>query len=613
MPLQIDTFTTPDVRFSDVPIWDVTEVPVGGLSGMAPLGSFPHVVILVNRTGSSVNILANQAVANRQKAFAQAVTWPANSSVVAQYDPGTSKWQVTGGSAVLQAVVAGTPMTAASGSSGGTGGTVPAPAQHQQQLLLSGAATWVSAIPAWVASTVYGAGAVVSVPGVGIYRCTTNHTAGGSFSDTNWLLISALREVIQTIATPTGANPTVNWDVSVGSLAHLTIDGTSSGVPVLAAPTNAVRGGSYSLLIRNTSGALRAVQFNTTAYLADHGVPVGLYTLQVGEERTFQFIGQDTNILQATHQVHDRIQVLGGAIAWNMQNGRRLQVVLTASGNIPLPGDIAAFAGRDVSMFVVNASGGPIDVSFGTAGQYLNRTGQGDFTGVTTIASGGIHAYHWASDGTVLRSLIDLSPETQALTYVASGTTAWNVGEGSEAVLAVTSTAGTTLAAPTNVRPGQMIDLTIFFTAAATVTFNSVYKFAGGLRNVVALRGEFANQTMRLRFHEVGGNYYLMAHERHQITNDSGTPAQTAYVNTVLSVSTGDNAITVTPPPVRQPGDWFTIVDTSGNAGTNNITVGFIAAGISFHGGSENYVINTDKGFAKFVFVDTTVGWVLAS
>ena len=78
----------------------------------------------------------------------------------------------------------------------------------------------------------------------------------------------------------------------------------------------------------------------------------------------------------------------------------------------------------------------------------------------------------------------------------------------------------------------------------------------------------------------------------------------------------GEDPVTigVTPPSSPVEGNSFQISDSRADAGTNNILIDFEATGGKFHGNlTNNYTINTDGGFAKFIYTNTTVGWILAS
>lgn len=81
---------------------------------------------------------------------------------------------------------------------------------------------------------------------------------------------------------------------------------------------------------------------------------------------------------------------------------------------------------------------------------------------------------------------------------------------------------------------------------------------------------------------------------------------------TILPVDCSGGAITVTPPAgPHTAGDWFAVSDSRAQADTNNITVGFNNAGENLHGTSQDYILNSKAAFARFTYVDATVGWII--
>ena len=72
-------------------------------------------------------------------------------------------------------------------------------------------------------------------------------------------------------------------------------------------------------------------------------------------------------------------------------------------------------------------------------------------------------------------------------------------------------------------------------------------------------------------------------------------------------------AATVNPPSVKIDGiTWFSVVDALGNSTLNNITIDFVTAGDNFHGSSSNYLLDTDLAHARFVYINSTIGWILS-
>jgi hypothetical protein len=91
------------------------------------------------------------------------------------------------------------------------------------------------------------------------------------------------------------------------------------------------------------------------------------------------------------------------------------------------------------------------------------------------------------------------------------------------------------------------------------------------------------------------------------------TAADTAVVYEILLVNVTSTAVIVTPPVSPSVGDWFSVSDSRGNAGTNNITIDFDGVGVNLHGGSADHVISANKGFARFTYINSTVGWIVSN
>jgi hypothetical protein len=83
-----------------------------------------------------------------------------------------------------------------------------------------------------------------------------------------------------------------------------------------------------------------------------------------------------------------------------------------------------------------------------------------------------------------------------------------------------------------------------------------------------------------------------------------------ASANNIRLANTTSGACIVTPPSVPVQSMKFYISDARKNAGTNNITINFVAAGQRLCGTIENYVMENDGAFAGFIYVDSTTGWI---
>lgn len=90
----------------------------------------------------------------------------------------------------------------------------------------------------------------------------------------------------------------------------------------------------------------------------------------------------------------------------------------------------------------------------------------------------------------------------------------------------------------------------------------------------------------------------------------SGTVS--AQLNYLTPINTTSVSSTITPPSAITVNSRFEIIDSRGNAGSNNILVNFSGAGQTLYGSStENYTINVNGAFARFRYLGATIGWVI--
>lgn len=87
----------------------------------------------------------------------------------------------------------------------------------------------------------------------------------------------------------------------------------------------------------------------------------------------------------------------------------------------------------------------------------------------------------------------------------------------------------------------------------------------------------------------------------------------TATMFNILPVNTTSAAVTINPPASPSIGEWFAVSDSRGNATTFNITVDFTGATQNFHGSSQDFVLDADFEFARFTYVNATVGWIISN
>lgn len=88
------------------------------------------------------------------------------------------------------------------------------------------------------------------------------------------------------------------------------------------------------------------------------------------------------------------------------------------------------------------------------------------------------------------------------------------------------------------------------------------------------------------------------------------TTTQTALAGEVVLIDCSSGAVTVNPPASPVKNMKFYVSDAVKSAGTNTITIDFTTASQPLCGGVENYLIENDGGFAGFVYVNGTTGWI---
>ena len=83
----------------------------------------------------------------------------------------------------------------------------------------------------------------------------------------------------------------------------------------------------------------------------------------------------------------------------------------------------------------------------------------------------------------------------------------------------------------------------------------------------------------------------------------------TLEVDNGYIVETATNALTLTLPAGPSVGAQVKIIDTDGNASTNNITIG--RNGSNIMGVAEDMTISTDNANIILVYINTSKGWVI--
>jgi hypothetical protein len=79
-------------------------------------------------------------------------------------------------------------------------------------------------------------------------------------------------------------------------------------------------------------------------------------------------------------------------------------------------------------------------------------------------------------------------------------------------------------------------------------------------------------------------------------------------------VNTTSSALTLTLPSSPNVGDEIRVLDSTGSANTNNITVSPAGStGYNYvEGSNQNFVVDVNYGSATLIFTGTTYGWKVA-
>lgn len=244
---------------------------------------------------------------------------------------------------------------------------------------------------------------------------------------------------------------------------------------------------------------------------------------------------------------------------------------------------------------------GTIDQSSGATGKtrmmYLaaNAISTANLFGLETVGG-----YNLIGNGTVPEVMprlgvvgLGTSGSTNALgVYNSSGTPLFFVGDDGQVAIG-----GATSTYTLDVTGNDAIRIPRGTTAQRPTNNQGIFRF-----NTSDSRFEGYNGTSWIQF----GALVSQPASTESVQNTNFT-ATKFIINLVNSTS---SAITVTPPASPVIGDRFAISDATANAATNNITVGFSAASQKLYGVTQNYVLNVNGGFAEFIYVGSTTGWV---
>jgi hypothetical protein len=309
------------------------------------------------------------------------------------------------------------------------------------------------------------------------------------------------------------------------------------------------------------------------------------------------------------------------AISYNAAQGLNAYLPMTEDTTISLAGGVSNPGIGEVMILMVTPDAADRVLSFDAS----FRTADGDSMPAIRIAVGAPRALQFVQQGSVMVQLE--SGSRRGSLDTAAALMVWS-DQGSRLVSADmdgdTLAAHTMPAIPDLTRAGE--EYTIILdnldgSVAVTVTFPSTYKVESGSDLGNVLVGPGAVKTVK--FVTRDSNAYLVtptAEEAFTIetnatavsSNATAVVGETLYVD--ASGYTGAApAVTVAPPAGPSAGQFFTVQDIGGNAGTVNIDVDFATAGVNFGAlPAQNVGIDVDNARVQFIYINPAVGWIIA-
>ena len=239
-------------------------------------------------------------------------------------------------------------------------------------------------------------------------------------------------------------------------------------------------------------------------------------------------------------------------------------------------------------------SGTKIDTS---SSLYINNNLETEVKKDTTEVKGSLNnIFYSAGEPYVAISNTGTLPRVDATEAMAFGPEAIASGGGSIQLGKGTNTKNKTL---------QLFNSTIADENGTLIKVSDDDQLPGRLFSKMSVAGEAKKRELN-----EGGNEFIEIQAGLEISQENTTGNVIASDGSLIPIDVTTNARTVTPPSNPTFASLFGVVDSRGNAATNNITIDFISAGENFHSSSQNYVLNTNNEFAKFRYVNNIVGWV---
>ena len=88
------------------------------------------------------------------------------------------------------------------------------------------------------------------------------------------------------------------------------------------------------------------------------------------------------------------------------------------------------------------------------------------------------------------------------------------------------------------------------------------------------------------------------------------TSTHTALKFEIALIDVSSGPATITPPSDPVLGDWFAVSDAIAKSSSDNITIDFSGSSQNLYGSPQDYIINADGGYVKFIYAGSVTGWI---